>query len=222
MISFKSDDPAALNNIAVAYSQLDMPILAAKFYKKAIEKKETLAAANLAYKYMNAGFDEEASKILEEARKSDKIDPKVGEAISDIEKKRQNESKIEEKAIKKANEQQKFMLRFAEAYFVKLPDCLEIARAWKSTEGNEIEIKQVKDKIEGTWRKSNTDYKFEGNIVNRGAKITTFKEQYVLSSKEFEFIKEGKGYIYIAPEADKINIMTVEGQEYSFMELARQ
>ena len=88
MISFKPDEPAALNNIAIAYSQLDMPILAAKFYKKAIKQKHTLAAANLAYLYMNAGFDEEASKILEEVRTSDKIDPKVGEAISDIEKKK--------------------------------------------------------------------------------------------------------------------------------------
>ncbi len=222
MISFKSDDSAALNNIAVSYSQLDMPILAAKFFKKAIEQKHTLAAANLAYKYMNAGFDEEASELLKEARKSDKIDPKVGEAISDIEKKRQNESKSEEKAIKKAKEQQKFMLKFAEAYFVKISDSPEIAGAWKSTEGNEIEIKQVKDNIEGTWRKSNTDYKFKGNIVNRGVKIITFKEQYVWSSKALEFVEEGKGYIYIAPEADKINIMTVKEQEYSFMELARQ
>ena len=75
------------------------------------------------------------------------------------------------------------MLKFAEAYFIKIPYYPQIAGAWKSTEGNEIEIKQVKDKIEGTWRKSNTDYKFEGNIVNRGAKITTLKEQYVWSSK---------------------------------------
>ncbi|MBA7495798.1 hypothetical protein ES702_06389 [subsurface metagenome] len=39
MINFKSDDPAALNNIAIAYNILDMPIFAAKFYKKAIEQK---------------------------------------------------------------------------------------------------------------------------------------------------------------------------------------
>ncbi len=223
MIGFKPEDPAALNNIAVAYGRLDMPIFAAKFYKKAIKQKKTLAAANLAYKYMNAGFAEEASELLREARKNDEIDPKVGEAISDIEKKRQNESKSEEKALTKAKEQQKFMLKFAEAYFVKISDSPEIGGAWKSTEGNEIEIKQVKDSIEGTWRKSNTDYKFTGNIVNRGAKITTYKEQYVWSSKELEFVKEGKGYLYIAPEADKINIMmTVKEQEYSFMELARQ
>lgn len=221
MISFKSDDPAALNNIAVSYSQLDMPILAAKFFKKAIEQKHTLAAANLAYKYMNAGFDEEASELLKEARKSDKIDPLVGEAISDIEKKIQNESKIEEKAIKKASEQQKFMIRFAEAYFVKIPDCPEIGWAWKSIEGNEIEIRQAKDTIEGTWRKSSNNYKFEGNIVNRGVRITTFKEGYVWSSKKLEFVEEGKGYIYIAPEADKINIMIVKEQDYSFMELVR-
>lgn len=222
MISFKPEDPFALNNIAVAYSRLGMPIFATTFYKESFKQKETLAAANLAYKYMEAGFDEEAAEILAEARKSDKIDPKVGEAISDVEKKRQNESKSEEKAIKKAKEQQKFMLKFAEAYFVKISDSPEIAGAWKSTEGNEIEIKQVKDSIEGTWRKSNTDYKFEGNIVNRGAKITTYKKQYVWSSKEPEFVKESKGYLHISPEADKIAIMTVKGQEYSFMELARQ
>ncbi len=222
MLSFKSDDPAALNNIAVAYGHLDMPILAAKYFKKAIEQKHTLAAANLAYKYMNAGFDEEASEILKEARKSDKIDPLVGEAISDIAKKRQDESKVEEKVIKKANEQQKFMLKFAEAYFVKILDCPEIAGVWKSTEGNEIEIEQVKDKIEGTWKEGVYNHKFRGNIVNRGAKITTYKEQYSWSSKESEFMKEGKGYIYIAPEADKIKIMTIKEQEHSFMELARQ
>ncbi len=222
LLKFTEDDSSALNNIAVAYSRLGMPISATTFYKESFKKKETLAAANLAYKYMEAGFDEEASGILREARKSDKIDPQVGEAISDIEKKRQNESKIEEKAIKEAKEQQKFMLKFAEAYFVKILDCPEIAGVWKSTEGNEIEIKQGKDKIEGTWRKSSNNYKFEGNIVNRGVKIITFKEKYLWSSNASEFVKEGKGYIYIAPEADKINIMTVKEREYSFMELARQ
>jgi len=222
MMRFKPDDPTALNNIAVAYSELDMPINAAKFFKKAIEQKETLAAANLAYKYMNAGFDEEASEILEEARKSDKIAPSVGQAISDIEKKRQNELNIEEKAVKKAKEQQKFMLGFAEAYFVKIPDCPEIAGVWKSTEGTKIEIKQGEDKIEGTWKEGVYKRKFEGNIVNRGAKTTTYQEQYSWSSKEFEFMKEGKGYIYIVPEDDKIKIMNVKDKEYAFVELLKQ
>jgi len=222
MLSFTPEDPAALNNIAVAYGSLDMPILSAKFYKKAIQQKETLAATNLAYKYINAGFDEEATEILREVGKSDKIDPKVGEAISDIEKKRQDESNSEEEAIKKAKEQQKFILKFAEAYFVKISDSPEITGTWKSTEGNEIEIKQVKDDIEGIWKESDTNYKFKGNIVNKGARITTYKEQYVWSSKEREFVQEGKGYLHISPEADKIAIMTVKGQEYSFMELARQ
>jgi Flp pilus assembly protein TadD len=222
MLKFKPEDPIALNNIAVAYNRLDMPIFATNFYKKAFQLKETLAAANLAYKYMNAGFDEEASEILKEARKSEKIDPKVGEAISDVEKKKKDESKSEEKAIKKAKEQQKFLLEFAEAYFVRISDSPEISGAWKTTEGDEIEIKQVEDNIEGIWRKANTDYRFEGNIVNRGAKITTYKKQYVWSSKEMEFVKDGKGYLYIASGADKINTMMVKERVYSFVGLARQ
>ena len=222
MLSFKSDDSSALNNIAVAYSELDMPILAVKFYKEAIEQRGTLAAGNLAYTYVNAGFDEEASEILKEARKSDEIHAKVGEAISDIEKKRQNEAKIEEKAIKKASDQQKFMLKFAEAYFMKILGCPVIDGKWKSKEGNEIGIRQVKDKIEGTWEEGVLKGKFEGNIVNRGARITTYEEHYSLTSKEFEFMKEGKGYIYIAPEDDRIKIMNIKDKECSFIELLKQ
>lgn len=221
MIGFQPDAHSALNNIAIAYGKLAMPIKAAKFYKKAIKQNNKLAPANLAYKYVYAGFYDEAEELLTEARKNEQIDSFVGEAISDIEKRREEESKDEEKAIKKASEQQKFMLRFAEAYFVKILDCPEITWVWKSTEGNEVEIKQEKDKIEGTWRKSNNKYKFEGNIVNRGVRITTFKEKYVWKSKELEFVEEGKGYMYITAEGDKINMMIVQEKDYSFTELVR-
>ena len=78
------NDAAELNNQGVLFAQLDMPILAAKRYKRAIQQNHTLAAANLAATMRDAGLVEEARSILGEALKADDVDEMVHRIASSV------------------------------------------------------------------------------------------------------------------------------------------
>ena len=62
LLKFEPNNTGALNNIAILYGEGDMPINGVGSYKKAIQNGNALAAANLAYQYMDAGFADEARK----------------------------------------------------------------------------------------------------------------------------------------------------------------
>ena len=54
--SLTEDNQGTTNNLGVQYEKADMPIASVENYKKSIKKVKLLASANLAYRYMNAGF----------------------------------------------------------------------------------------------------------------------------------------------------------------------
>lgn len=97
--SDNKDGAGALNNLGVVYEGLKMPIKAVHYYKKSIEKKESLAMANLANKYINEGFIEEAKKLLNEALKCDEPHANVAKAFSRIQLLQEEEEKKEKEII---------------------------------------------------------------------------------------------------------------------------
>lgn len=93
------DDAMGLNNLGVACHALGMLIKAVHYYNEAIEKKESLAMANLANKYIDEGFIEKARKLLEEGLKCDKPHPNVAKAISRIQSLEEKENNKEKEVL---------------------------------------------------------------------------------------------------------------------------
>ncbi len=60
-------DADAQNNIGVAYENLDMPIQATNYFRSAAENGNTLEHANIANRFLNAGFVDEARALLDAA-----------------------------------------------------------------------------------------------------------------------------------------------------------
>ena len=66
-----------MHNAALAFAECNLPFASTEHYKRAIELGGTLAASNLGYKYIDAGMDEEASKLLNETLKKENVEPEV-------------------------------------------------------------------------------------------------------------------------------------------------
>ena len=57
----------ALNNLGVQYETLKMPGKCVESYYKSADHKETLAMANLAQKYLDQGFVNNAKELIDKA-----------------------------------------------------------------------------------------------------------------------------------------------------------
>jgi tetratricopeptide (TPR) repeat protein len=222
LLQFKSDYAMALNNIGVQYDLLQMPISSVNYYKKAIELDETIAMGNLARKYLDAGFEKEASQTVDKARQRENPHPSVGRAMSAISEAKESESQRENKELSVASEQQRYILDFADAYFNEKSDCPSFSGSWRTSDGMEIKIAQKEVEIEGYWTSDKTKYKITGTTVNRGATISIHKEEYVWSSpNKYEFVIDKTGYAYLASGGQKLFIMTMKKGVHTFMELVK-
>ena len=223
LLEFGPGEARALNNIGVQYDRFGLPIRAVRSYKKACELRETLAMANLAYQFMNAGFADEASRVLHEAREKAEVHPNVGQAISELSERDERESAAEERHLQVAREQQSFFRSFAEAYFVHREDCPSLSGTWRFPDGVEATLTQAEQDIEAQWCRENRKHKFVGLICNRAARITNQRPRSALSRpiEEPRFEDYGRGYAYLSDDGQRLLMMNVEGGTHSFTELSR-
>lgn len=230
LLRFNPEYPAALNNIAVAYGRLKLSVLEVKFYKRAAIKNNTLAMANLANQYMNAGFADEAKDILDKARQQQDIHPNVGGAISAFFQKQETETKTEEGILKLARDQQRCLRAFAEAYFVKTPHPLGFSGVWQHPSGIEVMITQTDDQLEASGARDNDAYKFTGRASNRAAKIEIERKTEPRSLAALALFRppvpslpdikysHGPGYAYLSSDARELFIMSLEQQDTPLFE----
>ncbi len=224
LLRFDPNERMALNNLAVEYERLEMPIRSVSMYKKSFAQKETLAAANLAFRLINAGFLGEAKEILDEAKKQEKIHPNIGKAIAALSEKDKEEQNTEDESLRLATEQQGFTRLFAEAYFIERSDLPTFPGVWRSADGVEMTMTQIGNQIEAHWmRGDDKKYKFVGQVCNRAAKITS--ERVVEGRTLFAGLlgsgKESHGYVYLSPTGEKMFIMNMKEHKHSFLTLDR-
>jgi hypothetical protein len=195
----------------VQYKNLQMQIGAVNYYKKAVELHETLAAANLAHIYMDAGFIEEASQILDEVQQRKDVHPNVWTAMAELSNRKKEEAQIEECYLKLAKEQQGFLRSFAEAYFTEKLNCLNsFIGLWRFSNGKKIIITQTEDKIEAKYNPDNQNERkyFIGRASNQAARLT------FPSPSSYSFENES-GYAYLSPDGQKLRIMILKKTKMS-------
>ncbi len=101
-IQRKVRSPMVWNNLGVAFQSLKLPIKAVDAYVKSIDLGETLAMANLANRFLKAGFLREAEEMLATASKIEghhkNVDHGFGTLRDDQDAEEKNEAAIFEKA----------------------------------------------------------------------------------------------------------------------------
>jgi Flp pilus assembly protein TadD len=202
LLQFNKKHASALNNIGVQYERLQMSIRSVRSYKESASLNQTLAAANLASLYTYAGFAEEAHQLLDNAKQQPKIDPRVGEEIARLAKKEDEEAKAEEAQLKIAREQQRFLLPFAEAYFVPALPHPDFEGLWTSSNGTLVTIHLNGGTIQANWAiTENLNERFTGGVSNRAAKIK-YERLWVPEIKDDRY-----GYAYLSPDGKELHIL---------------
>jgi tetratricopeptide (TPR) repeat protein len=135
--------PGGLNNLGVQYNILKLPAKSISSFFKSAENKETLAMANIAGRYLNEGFIEDAKREIKKAHElyGEGIEAhgNIGIAQNRIEEILEKEGKKEKVILAKAEKERKFRIKYSEAFYC------------------EVEID--KQKIDGTWSTSWGDIK---------------------------------------------------------------
>jgi tetratricopeptide (TPR) repeat protein len=217
VIRFRQKNSVTLNNIGVLYEQLHMLAKSIEYYQMSFEQEETLAAANIAYRYINAGFLDDAKRILDKAKKPETVHANVGSAMAAIDKKETAESKLEEESINLAHEQQRYLSRFGEAYFVAQEAPVNFTGRWKVKEGVDVIVTQSDEKMEAKWETAEKKYTLVGMVTNRAFNITSYREK-LSNPNLFSLDKTSDtGYGYITMDGDQLQIMLLLDSQYIFM-----
>jgi len=199
----------ALNNLGVQYQRLELPIRAVTAYRKAAEQNQTLAAANLAQLYSNAGFKQEAMRLLNEARQQEEVHPNVGYALTTIADKEKHETEAVETMMNAAREQQGFLSRFADAYFLTDTDA-SFAGTWRAEDSTELILTQIGEELKGTLERALETFVVTGSINNQAAKLD-------ISLKRTYYADQPRGVIYSVFKNDRLEVMIVDGRNHSII-----
>jgi len=216
LLDFQPNNSVALNNIGVTYGELKMPMKQGEFYKKAAGRGETLAFANLAYQYMEAGLSDEASKVLKEAKEKDDVHPNVGNALSALTQRQEAELETEGDVLNASREQRQFLLSFAEAYFSS-SSSPQFEGDWRFPDGVEAKVTQNADSLQIRWTQDDKERIITARVQNCGAMVTKY-------SREGQYYPTSlwdKGYASLSQDNQHLDIMIVKDNKHSFLALER-
>lgn len=165
LINLDPQSAYAFNNLGVEYSRLKLPISSIKSYKSSRDKGNTLAASNMAYKLLEAGFDEEANSILEDAAKKSDAHENVAHAKSRLVKDKAEEAENIKEILNIARKVQMFYRSFARAYFSKHQGIL-VAGKWQFPSYGEFELLQEGNSVNASREQGETKIKLSASISN--------------------------------------------------------
>jgi hypothetical protein len=120
----RDNDPnnqGVLNNLGVACSKLNLPILSVDSYAEAFQKGNTLAADNLARRYLETGFTSDAANLVKDAMKHDNYEPRLAGTLAAIDESRKKEEDLEKTSLMEAEKRRRFFIKLGEGYPQDVP-----------------------------------------------------------------------------------------------------
>lgn len=137
----------ALNNLGIALANNDLSALAVQRYKQSYKLGETLAASNLARKYLDAGLSDEAITLLKEAQTKENCVPDVSRTLAAVYEKTQQNSQEQENVIAQAEQHRDFLLPFATGFLS--PIATNLPGRWSFPSG-ELELQLNWSELSGS------------------------------------------------------------------------
>ena len=131
---------AAWNNLGVAYEGLTFSIRAVDAYRRSAEAGETLATSNIAKRFLDAGFVEEASKLLQEASRMPEHDKLVDTRFAEVKEAREDEGKERDKLLPTSRATSDFYTMYGEARLAIT--AVTVAGLWKTPRGTATVVTQ--------------------------------------------------------------------------------
>ncbi len=219
----------ALNNLGVKVGEFELKAKKNSFYKNAVSKNNTLAMANLAYSYLDAGFLEEAKTILDKAKKREDCHSSVFKAICRLNNIKEKEDEQWAGLLKKAELFQKNFREYVTSYFERKIDASIFESEWYTEKGEKINIEINENSFHASWKEKLTSYllpspimkldnfntiEIEGTCYNGTAKVVYLKnrdpQQTFLSDRQsirlqyYSYLTlDTKKWIFFSGETEK-------------------
>ena len=218
ILIYNSTNQGALNNIGVAYQNLDLKFKSIKYYKKAYESEHSLAASNLAYLLIDKGFEEEALEYLEKGKTFKDIHDNIYTATSTLKNSIKEENDLEEKILEVASKKYLFFNHFGNAIFSSKVIKIDLTSNWFNNE-NKLLITKEDDFLNIKWEVGEEKHRIYGNVTKNGIlahyekpkkNIYSYSEQTKYTLEYFE------GFGYITSENEICFIFEIEKEIKEF------
>lgn len=222
LVNLEPDHPSAFNNLGVEAGHLGLSTLSVQFYRRAAEKNETLAMANLAFLFLQAGFTSEATELLSTARAEKNVHPNVGQAIATVAERSDTEEKRWKAVLSVGARHKLFFESYAEALFFPVSEqCF--SGEWVSADGEHLTLSGDQSQISGEWSSGSKKRRIEGVPANRSARIKLKKWQTSPFSSQGGYFDAGEdGYGYVSEDKKRLYIVTVSRTEPVFLEFQKE
>ena len=133
-ICLQNRDPVSLNNLGIEFQSAELKAKGIDCLKESASLGETLAMANIADRYIEAGFAEDAKAILNVARKVEKPHANVSASWAKLEQLFRDEEAKVKQIIEKAHIAEAERIPLAEA-FARNADASLFLRVWQFSNG---------------------------------------------------------------------------------------
>lgn len=151
LLKLESNNSMAINNLGVCAAEYDLYTKAVEYYSEARNKGNTLAMANLGYKFLDAGFYQDAEEIAKEALKNESPHKNVYSLLSRIDEIKNNHSDKWSSLQKKARSFQKNIRKYVEAYYSSLGTQNQFLGRWFTEHGIEVDVSLSGQMIKAEW-----------------------------------------------------------------------
>lgn len=232
LINLDSKNSMALNNLGVCAGDMKALGKQINFYKLAAEQGNTLAMANLANLYIQAGFFDEAEEILKKALKLDDPHENVGNALYRLKQNRTADEDMWNKLLRESKELQRQIRPFGEALFDYTLDVLDWSGTWITNSNDVITVAIENQTIDAKWGTSETIFgaqkKFmhslTGTISNGSAELTyrkTLETPRTTSILGMQHDELHKCLAYLNTKKQKLTIFSIEDSPLLLITLSR-
>jgi tetratricopeptide (TPR) repeat protein len=212
LLKFDPEMHSAHNNQGVSLEKIDLTIHSIAAFQAAAEKGNTLAMANLAYKYIAAGFAKEAEEQVASALKQANPNENVGSALAHIAAAKKAEEQELQKVLVLGSQQQRFFQLFYPSYLTS--PSVESLPSGKWVYGDTaVSVSIGADGLILEWGDGPSRRRVEGPLRNRAGIVKMKKTTKNFISGEWQFGSGSPAYVYFDERLDRLNILSTEAGE---------
>ncbi len=234
------ESPWGLNNLGVEYEILKLPAKSIESYSKAATLENTLAMANMAQRYLNEGFADDAEREIKRANglSSDSVEVhgNVGNAKNKLDKILENEGSKEKEILLEAEKEREFRVKYSEAFYSDIDVVKEKLEGIWETPWGDLELvfdedkssfrvdEKIKVKVEGfealvEQTSESQKEQFKNRLINIKGNVEKLSGRYEIG------IEERIEYGYISSETKKVyeaSGYVVINKDYSTIDVMEQ
>lgn len=219
LLNRKPNHSTALNNSAAELTGIGLKSLGIERYERAAQHGSALAAANLAHAYIDAGFRDDAQRLVDLAKTLGKESSTHRAESRLIEDEESRKARLDEFGAK-ISTLWALISRVADGMVADAHE-VSLAGRWKSRDGILVDIVEDGSSVVGSWKSQNRTYSLRGNRIGRAIAIEE------ITWKNSDSLLYGSGteisasYGTITPDGKELHLLLSKDTEIREWRLTR-